>query len=96
MVYNWFSLGLLVYVFWNIAGFALIMVDKRRAKRGEWRIKERTFFLCALAFAAPGILLGVHVFRHKTRHWAFRIGMPLLCIFNLVCGCLLWRQGLLL
>lgn len=89
IIHSDLPLGLILL--WNIGGFSLVMVDKRRARRDKWRIRERTFFLWALAFGAVGILLGMHVFRHKTRHWSFTVGMPILCLFNLVCGYLLWR-----
>jgi len=49
------------------------MLDKRRSERHEWRISERTFFIWAFAFGAVGVLLGMRVFRHKTRHWAFQL-----------------------
>jgi len=79
-------------IIWNLVGFTLIMLDKRRAIRDEWRIREHTFFLWALAFGTTGILLGMYVFRHKTRHWSFVVGMPVIWIFNLVCGYLVWRH----
>ena len=49
---------------------------KRRARRGEWRVRERTFFLLALLGGALGGVAGMRVFRHKTRHWYFRYGLP--------------------
>ncbi len=64
-------------VLYNIGTFALYGVDKRRAQRAEWRIKERTLLLAAAAFGAPGALLGMLLFRHKTRHTKFRILVPL-------------------
>lgn len=90
MLQNYLSPWLALYVFWNLAGFMLVMLDKRRARRNEWRISERIFFLWALFFGAAGILIGMHVFRHKTRHWSFVIGMPIICILNIVCGYFLW------
>jgi uncharacterized membrane protein YsdA (DUF1294 family) len=84
-------LGLALFILWNIAGFIMVMMDKRRARRNEWRIRERTFFLWALAFGAAGILFAMYVFRHKTRHWSFVVGMRIICIFNLACGYLVWR-----
>jgi uncharacterized membrane protein YsdA (DUF1294 family) len=90
---NYFPPGLALFLFWNIVGFILVRVDKRRARRGEWRFRERTFLLWALAFGATGILLGIYVFRHKTRHWSFVVGLPILLLLNLACGYLLWRQG---
>jgi uncharacterized membrane protein YsdA (DUF1294 family) len=69
------------------------MVDKRRARQQNWRIKERTLFLSALYFGAIGILIGMYTFRHKTRHWSFIIGMPCLLLFNIISCYLFWRQG---
>lgn len=96
MVYNHFPPGLSLYFLWNLGGFIMVMLDKRRARRDEWRIRERTFFLWALAFGAAGILLGMQVFHHKTRHWSFKVGMPILCLLNLACGYFLWRHGWLM
>lgn len=84
--------GPALLILWNLAGFILVWLDKRRARRDEWRFRERTFFLWALAFGAVGILLGMYVFRHKTRHWSFRVGMPIIAIFNLVCGYLVYSR----
>lgn len=89
--HNYFPLALAIFILWNVIGFILVMLDKRRAVRNEWRIRERTFFVWALAFGAAGILLGMYVFRHKTRHRSFRVGMRIMGVFNLVCGYLLWR-----
>jgi uncharacterized membrane protein YsdA (DUF1294 family) len=81
---------MVLYTLWNLAGFIIVILDKQRARRNKWRIRERTFFLWALAFGAVGILLGMYVFHHKTRHWSFVIGMPLLCLVNFICGYFLW------
>ena len=84
MMQNYFVLGIGLYTIWNVGAFILVMLDKGRAERHEWRIRERTFFIWALAFGAVGVLLGMRVFRHKTRHWSFVIGIPILCLFNIV------------
>ncbi len=68
--------GYLVLV--NFAGFALMGIDKRRAKRHAWRIQEKTLFLVALLGGSAGSWAGMYVFRHKTRHLRFVAGMPLL------------------
>ena len=60
----------------NLIGFAAMALDKRRAIRHKWRIPERTLFLIALLFGSIGVLTGMYVFRHKTRHWYFRFGFP--------------------
>lgn len=93
---SFFPSSMVLYALWNLASFILVMLDKRRARQNEWRISERSFVLWALVFGAAGILLGMYVFRHKTQHRLFSVGIPMLCLCNLVCGYLLWRQGLVL
>ena len=76
----------------SLADFALMGVDKRRAKRGAWRVKERTFFLLALLGGSPGALLGMWTFRHKTRHWYFKFGLPAILLTQIALGLwLAWR-----
>lgn len=76
----------------SLADFALMGVDKRRAKRGVWRVKERTFFLLALLGGSPGALLGMWTFRHKTRHWYFKFGLPAILSAQITLGLwLAWR-----
>ena len=67
----------------NLAAFVMMGVDKRRAKRGTWRISEKALFLPALLGGALGGTLGMRVFHHKTRHWYFRLGFPLLLVLQL-------------
>lgn len=60
----------------NIIGFALMGIDKKRAVRGAWRISEASLFLTAFLGGALGCTLGMRHFRHKTKHWYFKYGMP--------------------
>lgn len=62
----------------NVLAFALMGMDKHRAKTGKWRIKEATLFLATGLFGGLGGTLGMYVFRHKTKHWYFKIGFPAL------------------
>lgn len=64
----------------NILSFLLMYSDKRRAKRDKWRIPEKTLFLSAACFGALGGVLGMRLFRHKTRHWQFRVFFPLMLV----------------
>lgn len=64
----------------NLAAFVLYGADKRRAKRGAWRIPEKTLFLLPLLGGSVGGILGMRVFHHKTKHWYFRIGLPLILL----------------
>ncbi len=72
----------------NLAALAAFGVDKRRAKRGAWRIPERTLFLLAILGGSIGAFLGMHVFHHKTKHWYFRWGIP--AILLLQCAAAIW------
>ena len=72
----------------NLAAFFAFGEDKRRAKRREWRVPEKTLFLLALAGGSVGAVCGMCAFRHKTRHWYFRYGLPLLLLAHAL---LFWR-----
>ena len=78
----WQALGLYLLAV-NLAAFVLMGADKRKARRGAWRIPERTLFLPALLGGALGGVLGMRTFHHKTRHWYFRCGFPLLLAMQL-------------
>lgn len=68
----------------NLAGFILFGVDKYKAKNHLWRIPEKTLFAAALIGGSLGCLIGMYFFHHKTRHWYFRIGIPLILVLNLL------------
>lgn len=72
----------------NLLAFALMGIDKHRAKAGKWRIKETTLFLATALFGGLGGTLGMHAFRHKTKHWYFKIGFPALLVMQIVLICL--------
>lgn len=67
----------------NFFGFALMGADKWKARRGAWRIPEKTLFLTALLGGTMGTIAGMRCFRHKTRHWQFRYGLPILLALQL-------------
>lgn len=68
----------------NLIAFALMGLDKWKARRDAWRIPEKTLFLAALLGGALGGTVGMHLFHHKTRHWYFRFGFPVLLILQLL------------
>ncbi len=83
-------LYLIIYiVFVNIAGFALMGIDKRRAVRYAFRIPEATLFSVALVGGSIGSILGMLIFRHKTKHWSFKLGMPAILVLQLILFALL-------
>ena len=87
----WQLLGLYLLAV-NAAAFCLMGTDKRRARRGTWRVSEKALLLPVILGGALGGLLGMRVFHHKTRHWYFRFGFPLLLALQLALGVwLIWR-----
>ena len=79
-----------VYVYliiMNIAGFAAMGMDKSKAKKGQWRIPEKTLFLLSIIGGSIGTWAGMYVFHHKTKHWYFVVGMPLILVLQLL---LIW------
>lgn len=87
----WQLLGLYLLLV-NVAAFLVMGLDKRRAKRDKWRISEKALFLPAVLGGALGGVLGMRTFRHKTKHWYFRFGFPLLLALQVVLlGWLVWK-----
>lgn len=68
----------------NLEGFALMGIDKSRARRGRRRIAEATLFIVAALGGSLGVLCGMYAFRHKTLHTSFMVGIPLLLFFQAV------------
>ncbi len=60
----------------NLLTFIVYGADKRRARKGKWRVPEKTLFLLPLLGGSVGALLGMRVFHHKTKHWYFVWGIP--------------------
>ena len=67
----------------NLIGFAIMGIDKSKAKRGAWRISEATLFTIAIIGGSIGSILGMQCFRHKTKHWYFKYGMPAILILQI-------------
>ncbi len=67
----------------NLAAFGLMAADKRRAQKHRWRIPEHTLFAAALLGGSLGAIAGMYLCRHKTRHWYFVLGMPLILVCQL-------------
>ena len=73
----------------NLVGFFSMFIDKRRAKKNQWRIPEKTLFLFAILGGSIGSNIGMRLFRHKTKHWYFVYGMPTILLLQIVIICLL-------
>lgn len=86
---------LIVYlVIINLVGIFIMWSDKHKAKKGAWRIKEKTLFMVALLGGALGTTCGMFWFRHKTKHWYFKYGFSLILIAEAVL--LVWVFGFVL
>ena len=76
---------LVIYLFAvNLLAFILYGIDKKRARNREWRISERMLIGIAVIGGCIGAILGMHIFHHKTRHWYFRYGLPLILIIQVL------------
>lgn len=78
------TVAFLYVVIMNIIGVMMMGIDKSRAKRHAWRIPEKTLFLISLLGGSVGSLAGMYLFRHKTKHMKFVIGMPLILLIQIV------------
>ena len=76
-------LVLLYLIIVNAAAFLLMLADKLKAKRGAWRIPETTLMGIAAIGGSVGALAGMYLFRHKTKHIKFTLGIPVILIWQI-------------
>lgn len=69
-------------------------IDKRKAQRSAYRIPEATLFTIAIMGGSIGSIIGMYLFRHKTKHWYFVFGMPIILILQLALLLLLYLSPL--
>ena len=62
----------------NAAGLLLMLVDKWKAKKNRWRVRESTLLIVAALVGSIGSLAAMYLFRHKTQHLKFTLGIPLI------------------
>ncbi len=74
----------------NITGFAVMGIDKWKARKQAWRIPEKTLFLISILGGSIGSIAGMYTFHHKTKHWYFVIGMPLILIVQVAASCYIY------
>ena len=75
----------------NVLAFALMGLDKLKARKGTRRIPEKVLFLFVILGGSVGGIIGMLLFRHKTRHWYFAVGFPAILVIQLVLAVLLSR-----
>lgn len=79
---SYLIVGFLVII--NLLGYISMWSDKRRAIKGKYRISEKALFTIAILGGSLGSILGMNQFRHKTKHWYFKYGMPLILVIQIV------------
>ena len=79
----------------NVITFTVFGADKAKARKQKWRVPERTLFALAALGGGLGALLGMHIFHHKTKHWYFRVFIPLILLVQIAvpAAVLLHRHG---
>lgn len=74
----------------NALGFVLMLMDKRKARKNQWRIPEATLFAVALLGGSVGSLCGMYTARHKTRKARFTLGIPVILAIQVVLAIVIW------
>lgn len=68
----------------NLISFLAMFIDKQKAKKGSWRIKESTLLILALIGGSIGGIAGMYIFHHKTKKARFYIGMPAMLVLQIM------------
>lgn len=78
----------------NAAGLLIMLIDKRKAIKNRWRIPEKTMFTVAVLGGSLGVYAGMQLFRHKTKHAKFYIGVPLILAVQIIISVFIfiWTQ----
>ena len=75
---------IIYFIIINIIGFLAMFIDKQKAKKGKWRIPEKTLFIITALGGGIGTIAGMYIFKHKTQKIAFVIGFPLITIIEII------------
>ncbi len=82
-IFTWQNI-VIFFIIINLFGFFIMWLDKRKAKKGAWRIPEKTLFIITAIGGGIGTTVGMYVFRHKTQKVQFVIGFPLITILEII------------
>lgn len=75
---------ILYFIIINLIGFFIMWLDKQKAKKGKWRIPEKTLFIITALGGGIGTIAGMYTFRHKTQKFGFVIGFPFITILEII------------
>lgn len=70
-----------------------MLVDKWKAKKNRWRVRESTLLIVAVLGGSIGSLAGMYLFRHKTQHLKFTLGVPLILAAQCLVAVVLMALG---
>ena len=79
-----YQILLVYFLLINVLGFLLMLVDKIKARKNLWRIPEATLMTVAAIGGSIGAIAGMNLFRHKTKHAKFYIGLPVILALQIV------------
>ena len=79
----------------SLVAFVMYKIDKVKAEKKKWRIRESTLLLSGFLGGAAGALAGMEVFRHKTKHWQFKVLVPVFLVLHIALAVWLVKSGLL-
>ena len=65
-----------------------MFIDKQKAKKHKWRISENTLILISILGGSIGSIIGMQLFRHKTKHVKFKLGLPIILIMQIILLCI--------
>ena len=68
----------------NALGLILMRIDKKKAQLGRWRIRESTLLTVAALGGSVGTMRGMNLFRHKTKHLKFSLGVPVILVLQII------------
>lgn len=68
----------------NALGFLLMLIDKQKAIHNRWRIPELVLLGVALVGGSLGAIMGMRIFRHKTKHLQFSLGLPVMLVVHIM------------
>lgn len=86
MIFDSWMKALIYFAVMNILGLVVMGVDKWKAKHNAWRIPEKTLFLVSILGGSIGTWAGMYLFRHKTKHWYFVVGMLAILAVQVILG----------
>ncbi len=75
---------IIYFIIINLIGFFVMWLDKQKAKRGNWRIQEKTLFIITALGGGIGTIAGMYTFKHKIRKIGFVIGFPFITILEII------------